>query len=82
MLRERWGRTGGKDKKGKHTEVLERFNNIKSEEVLPRYSFIIGLQGRSNERLLIARCSSTRPLVHLCNLSPFKKALRQMRHWK
>lgn len=79
MLRERWARTGGKDKKGKHTEVPERFNNIKSEEVLPRYRFIIGLQGRSNERL---QFHFYRLLVHLCNLSPFKKALRQMRRWK
>lgn len=66
---ERGGRgregTGGRDKKGQHTEVPERFNNIKSEEVLPRYSFIIGLQGRSNERLLIARRTFTRLLVRL-----------------
>lgn len=72
-------RTGGKDKKRKLREVAERFNNIKTEEVLPCYSFIIGLQGRSNERLLIAHCSSTRILVHRCNPSPFKRALGQMR---
>ena len=62
-----------KKKKKKLRERPERFNNRETEEVLPCYSFIIGLQGRSNERLLIAHSSSTKILVHLYNQSPFKE---------
>lgn len=62
-----------KTKKRRLRERAERFNNRMIVEVLPFYSFVIGLQGQSNERLLIAHSSSTRILVHLYNQSPFKE---------
>lgn len=74
---EKWQR-----QKEEPRERAERFNNRVNEEVLPYYSFIIGLQGRSNERLLIARCSCTRILSHLYSQNPFKSVLGQMKRWK
>lgn len=77
-MREKRGR-GKWRQKDKLRDGVERFNNRKTKEVLPCYSFIIGLQGRSNEKLLIAHNSHTILLVHLHRWAQFKRALGQMK---